>query len=132
MRMAGHRAARLLALTGALLLLLAAGTAAAHNSGWKSGVMRTAVAEPQAFASWRGTSLGVAIGWIQWRDEFDLLSSSRSERPFCVSAEANGIMLFSRSRSRRSGSSPMASRMAMRKSRRLMSRVGETVTSARW
>ena len=30
--------------------------------------MRTAVAAPTQFSAWRGTPLGVTIGWIQWRD----------------------------------------------------------------
>jgi hypothetical protein len=65
---AGNRAARFLSIAGGVILALGATAASAHNAGWKSGVMRTAVAEPQAFANWRGTPLGVAIGWIQWRD----------------------------------------------------------------
>ena len=68
MRTAGKRSTWALSIVGAGLLALVATAASAHNTGWKSGVMRTAVAEPGRFAAWRGTQLGVVIGWIQWRD----------------------------------------------------------------
>src|SRR4051794_26137606 len=67
MRRSQHYPATFLSITGAILLILSVASASAET-GWKSGVMRTAVAEPTQFANWRGTALGVAIGWIQWRD----------------------------------------------------------------
>lgn len=52
----------------AALLLLASFSGPAHAVGWKSGTRNTGVTSASNFATWRGTSLGVVSGWIDWRN----------------------------------------------------------------
>jgi hypothetical protein len=53
-----------LAVAAAAAVLAAAGPASADNDdGWKSG---TRGGDMQDFATWRATSLGVAVGWAPW------------------------------------------------------------------
>jgi hypothetical protein len=55
---AGAAAAVLVTLTGSAVL--------AHPGGWKSGVRGNR--DAPGFASWRGTPLDVAVGFIQWKN----------------------------------------------------------------
>jgi hypothetical protein len=59
-------ASRLLVGAAAATVLVALTGSAALAAGWKSGARNNDSAS--AFASWRGTPLGVVSGWIDWKN----------------------------------------------------------------
>jgi hypothetical protein len=62
----GLRLPLVFASAAALALVVSAAPAGAGD--WKSGARNTGSMSATAFASWRGTSLGVVPGWIDWKN----------------------------------------------------------------
>ena len=55
------------AAAAAAVLVTLAGSAAQATS-WKSGTRTTSTTTATAFATWRGTNLGVVSGWVNWKN----------------------------------------------------------------
>ena len=67
-RLLGFRRIAPAAATAAVLVALSGSGTPAHANGWKSGARNTGSVSATAFATWRGTALGVVPGWIDWRN----------------------------------------------------------------
>ena len=52
----------------ATVALVALSGAATPAHAWQSGARHTGAVSATAFATWRGTALGVVPGWIDWKN----------------------------------------------------------------
>jgi hypothetical protein len=77
------RLAAAAAAAAVVVLAFVGSDATAHNVGWKSG---TRGGNATSFASWRGTSLNVAVGWAPWSDWSGMLSYFSSSNPRALRA----------------------------------------------
>jgi hypothetical protein len=66
------------AIFAAALAAVFVSPAQADNAGWKSGTRGGNMTE---FATWRGTPLGVAVGWAPWNTWSNMLSYFSSTNP---------------------------------------------------
>jgi hypothetical protein len=74
----------------AMALIALTGGAALAESSWKSG---TRGGNATSFASWRGTPLGVAVGWAPWDSWTSMLNFMSSSNPRALKAKSSNVSI---------------------------------------
>jgi hypothetical protein len=77
------------ALAAAAIVASTGGAALADNS-WRSG---TRGSDAGSFASWRGTPLGVAVGWAPWDSWTGMLNYMSSSNPRALKAKSANVSI---------------------------------------
>src|SRR5689334_23824850 len=77
-------------LSGVAVTLLVAFAQPAHSANWRSGVRNNDTTN--SFASWRGSSLGVVSGWIEWKKGWSGMNSYASgTQPRALRAKSSNV-----------------------------------------
>ena len=77
-------------LTGVAVTLLVTFAQPAQAADWRSGVRNNDTTNP--FASWRGTSLGVVSGWIDWKKGWSgMYSYASGTQPRALRAKSSNV-----------------------------------------
>ena len=77
----------------AAVLVTLAGSAAQATS-WKSGTRTTSTTTATAFATWRGTALGVVSGWIDWQNGWTgMYNYASGSNPRTLRSQSSNVSL---------------------------------------